>query len=1188
MKKFLTFFALACLTVVGAWAQQITDLADITAGKQVYIKRNDGAYYINIANATATTATLQSTPSLITLVDAGDGSFYFYNEDTRLYVGITGTDATTAPSASSTADAGKFTFMTSYGTNTAPNGVFYIHVDNGQRGGGNTDFLNKNNGQPNSIMTWSLSGNSYCQWVVSEATPIEPLFDSTKYYTIKNVKSGNYAVYNTAAVESNVTYLTAAATGNKVWKITPSGYYYKISSAIDETQYIYAISTADANSNVGVAAYQDTDAYLWQIAENGTAYNIIPKGGTNGWNIRGSKAGLSTIGQWSNNGANDNKWVIEEAVPYNVIITGAPTGTKITVKGEEYANGEQISPLVTVSISDIVAPEVTGYTPIISMTGANVVVTYHANIDFTDQYVYSVSSTRATTLTPNQWYFMTQTRDSETPVLDAGLGTDIARDLDNTIADLNVEVNTPASDIANYLVRFVPSGLNSTYQIEFGTGRFLAAQGNAAPANKVQAISSDTYAYNFLITAANGGFDLGATDNGTTRSGFAMDNGNKGQGLFKLNFWSSTVGGSTTTWYLYPVELGEYLNTTTVTYNYYYNGTLKTTKTSTQEIGATVAAPASIHIFTANEYDESAVVSADLVVDVTVKETTPFVAAASFSEIEHWYAMSVRDTKWIYNGGSGSVATNNGAYEASEKYAWGFVGNIFDGYQIYNKEAGSSVALSEDTPCGLTADGTGVTWRIPRVGVLGDASFGLQASGNAINEQNGVLKYWGGFDAGSTFKVAEVYLGEYEYTVNITGAPTGTAVKINGTDYTDGQKVTMDAATATVTPATVSLYNAVVEYVGLNLNINYVACGIKTMSEIVQGQAYTITSGGTRGAFVINNEKLTSTYKAGVTASDADAYQQFLFVQYDSKYYLYSVGADKFISLAEDGKSTVLTDEPVETDIQFLASEHSCKGTNPVVLQMDEHHLGVSNGYNPAVITTWKSTNDEGNSLRIWPVEATIDMDAILAKFTPAPTGVEITIGATGYATMAYNETIVNKPEGLKAYYCINEGEAGHLTPVEWDKDYIPGYCAYILEGTPNTTYTVDCVDTDTFEYPDTDYDAMYDIYMNNVLIGNFDDTDMDVEDAKATYGNHIYVFSKVDDKMGFYTYVGTTLAAHKAFFATEDVSVNGFILDFEGTEGINSVISATNLKAGYDIQGRRINKVQKGINILNGKKVIK
>ena len=91
---------------------------------------------------------------------------------------------------------------------------------------------------------------------------------------------------------------------------------------------------------------------------------------------------------------------------------------------------------------------------------------------------------------------------------------------------------------------------------------------------------------------------------------------------------------------------------------------------------------------------------------------------------------------------------------------------------------------------------------------------------------------------------------------------------------------------------------------------------------------------------------------------------------------------------------------------------------------------------------------------------------------------------------------------------------------------------------------------------------------------------------SAETDGN--YVFSIKNSAPGFYKFVGSSLQGFKAYYQTDVEMAKGFIIDFSGIEGVNSVISATNLKAGYDIQGRRINKMQKGINILNGKKIIK
>ena len=192
--------------------------------------------------------------------------------------------------------------------------------------------------------------------------------------------------------------------------------------------------------------------------------------------------------------------------------------------------------------------------------------------------------------------------------------------------------------------------------------------------------------------------------------------------------------------------------------------------------------------------------------------------------------------------------------------------------------------------------------------------------------------------------------------------------------------------------------------------------------------------------------------------------------------------------------------------------------------------------------------------------------------------GLEVTIGTTGFATF-YDEVDRVIPTDVTAYYC-EESVSGYLKPEEITTGVIPAYVGVVLEGTPGTYVlnegdgTAEYIDESCLEGVTEDYGTQ------------------DLIDMYETYFEvtpNIYVFSKKDDVLGFYKYVGTTLGAHKAFYVTvPEAGVNGFIIDFSGIEGVNSVISATNLKAGYDIQGRRINKMQKGINILNGKKIIK
>lgn len=100
---------------------------------------------------------------------------------------------------------------------------------------------------------------------------------------------------------------------------TGDGYFY-IKPAADETYYVFAINTNNADSNVGVKEVSTTpdDACKWTISAQGTGWNIKPKDGSNGWNNRGDDGkGNNTIGQWNGNNMPNNTWYIIEPTDLN-------------------------------------------------------------------------------------------------------------------------------------------------------------------------------------------------------------------------------------------------------------------------------------------------------------------------------------------------------------------------------------------------------------------------------------------------------------------------------------------------------------------------------------------------------------------------------------------------------------------------------------------------------------------------------------------------------------------------------------------------------------------------------------------------------------------------------------------------------------------------------------------------------
>ena len=88
------------------------------------------------------------------------------------------------------------------------------------------------------------------------------------------------------------------------------------------------------------------------------------------------------------------------------------------------------------------------------------------------------------------------------------------------------------------------------------------------------------------------------------------------------------------------------------------------------------------------------------------------------------------------------------------------------------------------------------------------------------------------------------------------------------------------------------------------------------------------------------------------------------------------------------------------------------------------------------------------------------------------------------------------------------------------------------------------------------------------------------------------YILAKVDDKVGFAKAIlDTKIAAGKGYLVITGAGVKSFYpFNEDGETAIENVTANDKLNNGviYNIAGQRISKLQKGINIVNGKKVLK
>lgn len=91
-----------------------------------------------------------------------------------------------------------------------------------------------------------------------------------------------------------------------------------------------------------------------------------------------------------------------------------------------------------------------------------------------------------------------------------------------------------------------------------------------------------------------------------------------------------------------------------------------------------------------------------------------------------------------------------------------------------------------------------------------------------------------------------------------------------------------------------------------------------------------------------------------------------------------------------------------------------------------------------------------------------------------------------------------------------------------------------------------------------------------------------------------VLTLGRSEGEIGFWVYTGTTLNPHRAYIplsSLQDGNVNGFRLDFDGTNDIVQPVSNTTAEtqSWYNLQGVKMNgqPTQKGLYINNGKKIL-
>lgn len=181
-------------------------------------------------------------------------------------------------------------------------------------------------------------------------------------------------------------------------------------------------------------------------------------------------------------------------------------------------------------------------------------------------------------------------------------------------------------------------------------------------------------------------------------------------------------------------------------------------------------------------------------------------------------------------------------------------------------------------------------------------------------------------------------------------------------------------------------------------------------------------------------------------------------------------------------------------------------------------------------------------------------------------------LGVTGYSTFSiisseFDGVLVS---GATAYYGkVAETEGKDVIQlVEVDDNLIPNETGVILVGDPNAE--VWCTTKQKIEAA-ADYASTY------ALVAS--------DPSKNITGE--YVLSVEGGVLGFYKYNGETMVAGKAYLPSSAVSSSLSRILFDTESAIEFVSTENNIEAIFNLQGQKMTEAKKGINIVNGKKVM-
>lgn len=583
---------------------------------------------------------------------------------------------------------------------------------------------------------------------------------------------------------------------------------------------------------------------------------------------------------------------------------------------------------------------------------------------------------------------------------------------------------------------------------------------------------------------------------------------------------------------------------------------------------------------------------------VNLAENLPFVKSENFDNAK-WYLMDMHSNDagnddvnsgrkhymWTYVAADQDVTlpqmVMNDETKITDNMQWCFVGDVVNGFKIYNKAAGSTMTLRKasignNDAVGNTASVMSTTddhnkFKLypTTTGIANGFCFKLDGDDYYLNTQQTdpkdwntkVLRGWNKTDGGSTCRVfapnkfvadaARLYNNLY---VKVSELPAG-AIGANSYLEEGNNLETLKSqyAAATAEGYTTEQVNALA---GTMEKVNAAAAAATTVET---GKYYRLYNAKDKKYLCVratNNAQMTTDASMGKAVSSvvtfADAENGRFLMKVEGKTFGMRKGNDMPITLEGDDSKEKGSYAVAHTGTTFTFYDYASNVS-------DRSYLHCNNAKGAGNVVGWDAQGVISPSY--WHVIEATDVEIDMT-----------TQGDKKYAS-AYLPFGVSNVAGATAYTGALNAEKNAIDMTATTA--VPANTGFVLVGTENkATLTIGTADA---------------ISGTNALTGSNFNTAL----TDATRANYL-VFGVNENKVGFYKPASalTSIPANKAYINASAITGSAIALNFGNTvTGINAatINNGENNAPIYDLSGRRVwAPVKGGLYIQNGKKLVK